>query len=280
MTGDDKHMLGGIEVIAPRCGLLGRGRLLVGFACVVAAIFLVVACRLAWANPSADNVVTNATVEASTEVAALQSASRDDTSQVVNSESELADSYALDVPALLQYPELPTGCESVALVDVLLFHGFEVGKTEVADSWLPTSSTDFVHAFLGNPRDANGHSCMAPALTSAANAYLDAHTSSLEAVDVTGSSFTEVLATVGSGTPVIVWCTINLADPGKPYQVAYENGFAYGLYTESHCVAVSGYDLAAGLVYVSDPIAGQVAYPLDIFATRYYQLGAQAIVIS
>lgn len=279
MTGDDKRMLGGIEVIAPSRGLLGRGRLLIGLACMAGVIFLVVACRLAWANPLASNVVADPLVEASAEVAALQGGTQKGNSPA-DSERGYANSCSLDVPVLLQYPELPTGCESVALAEVLLFHGFEVGKTEIADAWLPTSTTDFVHAFLGDPFDAQGNACMAPALTSTANAYLDAHGSSLEAVDVTGSSFTEVLETVSSGVPVIVWCTIDLADPGEPYRMAYEGGLVYGLYTESHCVAVSGYDLAAGLVYVSDPIAGKVAYPLDTFATRYYQLGAQAIVIS
>ena len=39
----------------------------------------------------------------------------------------------LDVEELLQYPELPTGCESVALTAVLRYHGFDLEKTSLRD---------------------------------------------------------------------------------------------------------------------------------------------------
>ncbi len=44
-------------------------------------------------------------------------------------------------------------------------------------------------------------------------------------------------------------------------------------------MVVSGYDLNEGLVLVSDSLAGQVSYDLQQFAVRYYELGAQAVVI-
>ncbi len=40
----------------------------------------------------------------------------------------------VDVPCYLQYPELPTGCESVALTNLLNYYGFGLGKTIIADS--------------------------------------------------------------------------------------------------------------------------------------------------
>ena len=46
--------------------------------------------------------------------------------------AELPRSASLDVPALQQYPELPTGCESVALTNALLACGFDLQKTEIA----------------------------------------------------------------------------------------------------------------------------------------------------
>lgn len=63
------------------------------------------------------------------------------------------------------------------------------------------------------------------------------------------------------------------------YRTARENGRTYRLYANSHCVVVSGYDLNEGLVLVSDSLAGQVSYDLQQFAVRYYELGAQAVVI-
>ena len=43
----------------------------------------------------------------------------------------------VDVPCYSQYPELPTGCESVALTNLLNYYGFGLGKTIIADYyWL------------------------------------------------------------------------------------------------------------------------------------------------
>ncbi|BAK43864.1 hypothetical protein EGYY_06630 [Eggerthella sp. YY7918] len=276
MEADKRKRLQGVEVIAPSRGLLGRAHLLIGIIGVVTLIVLgSVVVSSAWARSTENNFVDNAAGVAETETAALSSSE-----ETPGSEAESASSCSLDVPALLQNPELPTGCESVALVNALQFYGFNVEKTEIADLWLARSDYDFVHAFLGNPYDTSGFACMAPALVEAANAYLEAQDSSLHAEEKTGSSFSDVLALVATGRPVIVWCTIDLAEPSQAYQVAYENGNEYRLLQPSHCVVISGYDLDSGVVYVSDSLVGQTSYPLDLFATRYYQLGAQAIVIS
>lgn len=188
-------------------------------------------------------------------------------------------SASLEVPALAQNPELPTGCESVALTNALLSLGFNLGKTDIADNWLPLSEDDFVTAFMGDPHSTDDHSCMAPAIVRTADAYLAAQGSSLEATDITGSSLDQVLDQVAGGNPVIAWCTIGLEPPGAAYRTARENGRTYRLYANSHCVVVSGYDLNEGLVLVSDSLAGQVSYDLQQFAVRYYELGAQAVVI-
>ena len=188
-------------------------------------------------------------------------------------------SASLEVPALAQNPERPTGCESVALTNALLSLGFNLGKTDIADNWLPLSEDDFVTAFMGDPHSTDGHSCMAPAIVRTADAYLAAQGSSLEATDITGSSLDQVLDQVAGGNPVIAWCTIGLEPPGAAYRTARENGRTYRLYANSHCVVVSGYDLNEGLVLVSDSLAGQVSYDLQQFAVRYYELGAQAVVI-
>ncbi|WP_239442870.1 C39 family peptidase [Gordonibacter sp. An230] len=189
-------------------------------------------------------------------------------------------SIVLDVPALQQNPELPTGCESVALTNVLRALGFNLEKTEIADDWLPVSDDDFVTAFMGDPRTPDGHSCMAPAIVQTANAYLAAQGSELRAADLTGASFETLLGEVAAGRPVIAWCTIDLADPGDPYRIERANGRTYRLHANSHCVVVSGYDLDAETVLVSDSLVGQTSCNLQLFAERYYELGAQAVIIA
>ena len=90
----------------------------------------------------------------------------------------------VDVPCYLQYPELPTGCESVALTNLLNYYGFGLGKTIIADYYLPKGSNgNFVTAFDGNPRRSSGGlmGCVAPAITIAGNNFLRAAGSIMQA---------------------------------------------------------------------------------------------------
>ena len=237
--------------------------------CFGGAVLLVAgACSLPLLTSSPASADVDAEAKASAEAALLQSGT-----------DELSRRTSFDVPALSQYPELPTGCESVALTNALLSYGFDLTKTTIADTWLPTSDQDFVGAFLGDPRTPEGNSCMAPGLASAASSYLAEQNSSLEAANLTGASFEEVLREVANQHPVIVWCTIGLESPGDCYLAERVDGRLYRLITNSHCIVVSGYDLDSGTVFVSDSLVGQAAYPLETLAARYYALGAQAVVI-
>lgn len=49
-------------------------------------------------------------------------------------ESENVKEILISVPALCQYPELPTGCESTAAAMVLKFYGTEISPAEFAES--------------------------------------------------------------------------------------------------------------------------------------------------
>ncbi|MEA5018948.1 MAG: C39 family peptidase [Gordonibacter sp.] len=233
-----------------------------------ATLLIVGTCLLSLFYFSSASADIDAETKASTEAAYLQ-----------GDANEFVRSVSFAMPSLSQYPELPTGCESVALTDVLLSYGFDLNKTDIADKWLPTSEQDFVCAFLGDPHTPEGHSCMAPGLTSAARSYLAAQNSSLKTTDLTGASFEEVLKEVAEQHPVIIWCTIGLEAPGDCYLAQRVDGRLYRLITNSHCIVVNGYDLDTGTVLVCDPLVGQAAYPLEKLAARYYALGAQAVVI-
>ena len=91
----------------------------------------------------------------------------------------------VDVPCYMQYPELPTGCESVALTNLLNYYGFGLSKTTIAGHYLPLSwSNNFVTAFAGDPFTGTGgfNGCVAPAIVIAGNNYLSAAGSSLRAL--------------------------------------------------------------------------------------------------
>lgn len=221
------------------------------------------------ASAEGDTNAANAESKGAAEAAALQS----------GADSTLARAASFDAPAQQQYPELPTGCESVALTNALMSRGFNLSKTEIADQWLPKSSDDFVYAFMGDPHQTDGNSCMAPGVTLGADAFLKAQHSNLQAVDLTGATFGAVLNEVAQQHPVIAWCTIGLEKPGECYLTKQAGGHTYRLLTNSHCVVIHGYDLDAGTILASDSLIGEVTYPLDTFAARYYALGAQAVVI-
>lgn len=247
-----------------------RGRWAVALLRLLATVTLATGAAALSFSPSPSALAaTYAQARAAQDVAALQA-----------TVSQPYRSIALDVPALQQNPELPTGCESVALTNALLALGFDLEKTEIADNWLPTSDDDFVTAFMGDPHASDGHSCMAPAIVETANTYLAAQGSALMAADLTGAPFDRLLEEVADGRPVIVWCTIGLADPGDPYQVERADGRTFRLHANSHCVVISGYDLDAGTVLVSDSLVGQTSCDMRLLAKRYYELGAQAVVIS
>ncbi len=186
---------------------------------------------------------------------------------------------ALDVPAVQQNPELPTGCESVSLTNALSYWGFELSKTEIADSWMPTSSTDFVTAFLGDPHTSYGHSIAAPGLTATANAYLEAQGSDLVARDVTGAEFGSLLDYVGAGVPVVVYGTIGMAYPNAAYASQTYEGRTYYLFDTIHCLVLCGYDADADAYVMSDPLEGTVSYDASTVEAVYEAVGSQAIVV-
>ena len=175
------------------------------------------------------------------------------------------------IGALLQNPELPAGCESVALTIALRSMGYDLGKTMIADWYLPRSSSDFVWSFRGNPYSGGG--VYAPGLVCAANNYLSAQGSRYAAHDISGSSFEELLGYVNGGVPVLVWTTMYMASPSWSGQ--YYAGHEW--YWNEHCVVL--YGASNGNVMVSDPLIGCIERGYDGFRSLYYACGSMAVVI-
>lgn len=180
-----------------------------------------------------------------------------------------------NVPAVWQNPQLPTGCESVALTEALKYYGFGLGKTTIADYYMPWSSTDFVYSFLGNPHSTSGFMICAPGITNAANSYLQGQGSSLRATNRTGSSFENLLTYVDRGVPVVVWSTMYMMNRG-PAQL---HSHGYTAYSNTHAVTIAGYDPFAKQVLVADPLSGLVWRDQARFKSLYNQMGRQAVTI-
>lgn len=178
----------------------------------------------------------------------------------------------LDVPAIKQNPELPEGCESVALVNMLRYYGFPVWKTSIYNGYLAFSDWDFVTAYAM-------YGCMAPAICNAANSYLRSRGSSHWAQDVTGSSRSDIYWYIQYGMPVQVWGTVGDGGVGYAKASQWYGGRLYNFYTGNHSIVVQGYDEEQGIVYVADSISGNVTRWADTFFNHYWTTGAQAVVI-
>ena len=188
----------------------------------------------------------------------------------------------VDVPGYSQYPELPTGCESVALTNLLNYYGFGLGKTIIADYYLPKGSNgNFVTAFDGNPRRSSGGlmGCVAPAITIAGNNFLRAAGSGKQAKDVSFSSISSIKNRLTFGQPVEMWNTEWGSWPGGRYAARWYNGHSYGLWGGNHAVVLKGYDDERGIVYLSDSINGNVTRNAQVFFGTWQQMDSQAVVI-
>lgn len=188
----------------------------------------------------------------------------------------------VDVPCYSQYPELPTGCESVALTNLLNYYGFGLGKAIIADYYLPKGSNgNFVTAFDGNPRRSSGGlmGCVAPAITIAGNNFLRAAGSGKQAKDVSFSSISSIKNRLTCGQPVEMWNTEWGSWPGGRYAARWYNGHSYGLWGGNHAVVLKGYDDEQGIVYLSDSINGNVTRNAQVFFGTWQQMDSQAVVI-
>ena len=187
------------------------------------------------------------------------------------------DQIRLNVPCVMQFPELPTGCESVALTNLLLYNGFSLGKTTIADNYLPYGS-NYAVSFVGNPHSVNGAGVYPPGIVIAANRYLAAKGSSLRAYDITGSSMEQLYSYLDQGYPVLVWSTTGMASPRVTGHQSY-GGRTYPWFSQEHCVVLKGYNRRTNTVYVSDSISGDLGRNASRFTDLYNQIGRFAVVI-
>lgn len=177
------------------------------------------------------------------------------------------------VPELFQNPELPWGCESVSLVITLRAMGYNVGKTEIYDSYMSHSSWDYVNAFAGDAYNKTGiGEAYPPAIVAAANRYLATHGAAERAVNLSGASFSTLLEYIDKGYPVLVWTTMYMREP-KPWGMSL---YGYRPYGNEHCVVMYGH---SGGIQVSDPLSGKVTRDYGAFASLYERCGYYAAVI-
>lgn len=188
-----------------------------------------------------------------------------------DAKAALSEGEALEPREVLQYPELESGCEVAALVSALRALGFDATTTEIADNYLVVDG-DYKYGYLASPYTDYGGG-FPPGLVDAANAYLAAQGSSLQARDLTGSTFSAIAALANAGHPVCVWTTLENNAPN--YDPAL--GGIDDWYVNEHCITL--YSVEDGTARAADPLKGLVEIDAATLATAYTQCGSMALGI-
>lgn len=191
----------------------------------------------------------------------------------------------LDVPLIMQKPELDRGCEVTSLAMLLQHAGVDVGKMELAEKikkeTTPYKNENGVY-YYGNPNDGfvgdiytfdkMGYGVYHGPVAELAKEYLPG-----KVRDLSGSSFEEaVLMPLSAGKPV--WVITNAR-----YQKLAESEFRtwntptgqVKITWQEHSVVVTGYD--DQFVYFNDPLGAAAKAERTGFEAAWVQMGSQAI---
>ena len=194
----------------------------------------------------------------------------------------------LDVPQILQNPELPNGCEITSLCEVLRYLGFDADKCQLADRYLPRSErwygADPDRVYMGNPHlddgsPETGYYCFAGPIAAAARRYLADHGGGWEPVDLTGAEEQTLVAQLEAGRPFLFWATLHFGDVQFDTCGAYPlpGGGEHRVFHTLHCMVCCGVDEEC--FTVTDPLDFNRRVPRARFMEVYRQLGSRALVL-
>ncbi|HOQ15832.1 MAG TPA: C39 family peptidase [Defluviitaleaceae bacterium] len=199
---------------------------------------------------------------------------------------KLQNNVLLDVPVILQYPELPRGCEVTSLAMLLNYAGIEVDKIELAKK-IKKDETPFSikgnRVYFGNPNDGfvgDMYSLKAPGLGVFNGPVEELMKEYLpdETINLTGCEFEDLFHFISRGYPV--WAITNTMyvkldnsefeiwmTPNGPVEITYK----------LHAVVITGYD--ENNIYLNDPFYNQknIKVNKERFKESWNQLGRQAI---
>lgn len=199
---------------------------------------------------------------------------------------DIGASAYIDVAPILQNPELPTGCEVTSLTMLLNHIGFDVDKLTLADDYLPKGEyrkSDFNKVFVGDPRSRQAYGCTAGVIAETAEKFLNEQDkeNKWQVKNITGCSAEILYSAVKCGYPVVVWGSIDMEKIIFDYVTWTDEstGNTISWFGKEHCLLLTGYDTKEKLVYVNDPLRGQVSYDMKTFEKRFNELDRNAVII-
>ena len=195
-----------------------------------------------------------------------------------------------DFDIIEQYPELPTGCEITAMTMVLNYYGYQVNKLTMALDYMPKVQAEFYRSedgrlmgpdlenfFVGDPTEETGYICGTGAIVTAANRYLADVGSDLTAAAMKNAQPEKLYDLIDQGTPVVIWCTINMEDRAETDGWYREDGTYMEWSTNDHGAVLIGYD--EDTVTVADPIYSRITVSRDQFEKIFAERGGQCVIL-
>ncbi len=193
-----------------------------------------------------------------------------------------ASTYLIDnFPTINQYPNYPTGCESVAITLLLNYYGVNVSPNDIINNLkkgsLPYTENGLLYGgnpeveFVGNPLQNNGYGVYENPIADVALMYK-------AGINIKSNFlFNDVLNLVKTKRPVMVWTSMNLSLPYISSSWIYKpTGEKISWKANEHAVIVIGYN--DNQVIISDPIGGRIKYQSrSVFEARYNYYGKKAL---
>ena len=185
------------------------------------------------------------------------------------------------VPTINQYPNYPTGCESIALTILLRYYGVNVSADTIISSLkkgdIPYYDNNVRYGgnpeieFIGSPYSYDSYGVYNGPIADVANQF------KAGATVRSGMPFDEVLNLVKNNVPVIVWTSMNLAVPYVTNSWIYKpTGETINWKSQEHAVVLIGYN--NDNVIISDPLRGSIRYQSrSVFESRYNYYGKRAV---
>ena len=166
----------------------------------------------------------------------------------------------LEVEPINQYPDFPTGCESVSLYMLLKYYNVDVSIDEIIDELpkgpLPYGDGDILEGanpekeFVGSPLDEDSYGVLNEPIKVTANKFKDG------AKTKTDTTINDIRKILKSGNPMIAWFTTNL-DEGIVYKekwLDYETGEIVKWPSYEHAILITG--INKKYIYYNDPNTG------------------------
>lgn len=214
---------------------------------------------------------------------------QDEQTLIWEKDKELTNNIKLQLPHILQKPELDRGCEVTSLAMILQYYGYNVTKLELAEQvkkdMTPYSVNKQGDIYYGNPYEGfvgdiynikkNGYGVYHGPIAELAKEYAGD-----KVIDLTGAEFEGILQMLDRGMPV--WVVTNGAFKllkEEEFQLWHTPTGIVKITKRMHAVVITGYDNQ--YIYINDPLYTSPNRKVNRaeFKASWEQMGNQAVII-